>query len=46
MEKEGKMKEVEQLISMDGDKEFLPFDEGNDIPPMISSRPIRLMMSS
>jgi RNA polymerase primary sigma factor len=32
MEKEGKMKEVEQLISMDGDKEFLPFDEGNDIP--------------
>src|SRR5512147_43174 len=32
MEKEGKLKEVEQLISMDGDKEFLPFDEGNDIP--------------
>jgi RNA polymerase primary sigma factor len=32
MEKEGKMKEVEQLISMDGDKEFLSFDEGNDIP--------------
>jgi RNA polymerase primary sigma factor len=32
MEKEGKIKEVEQLISMEGDKEFLPFDEGNDIP--------------
>jgi RNA polymerase primary sigma factor len=31
MEKEGKLKEVEQLISMDGEKEFLPFDEGNDI---------------
>jgi RNA polymerase primary sigma factor len=32
MEKEGKLKEVEQLISMDGEKEFLSFDEGNGVP--------------
>ena len=32
MEKEGKVKEVEQLISMDGEKEFLSFDEGNGVP--------------
>jgi hypothetical protein len=30
--KEGKMKEVEQLISMEGEKGFLSFDE-NEIPP-------------
>jgi RNA polymerase primary sigma factor len=33
MAKEGKIKEVEQLISMDGDKEFLTFDEVNDLSP-------------
>jgi len=32
MAKEGKMKEVEQLISMEGEKGFLSFDE-NEIPP-------------
>jgi RNA polymerase primary sigma factor len=32
MRKEGKMKEVEQLISMEGEKGFLPFDEVNEIP--------------
>jgi len=32
MGKEGKMKEVEQLISIDGDKGFLAFDEVNGIP--------------
>jgi RNA polymerase primary sigma factor len=31
--KEGKIKEVEQLISMEGEKGFLSFDEGNEIPP-------------
>ncbi len=33
MAKRRKMKEVEQLISMDGEKGFLPFDEVNEIPP-------------
>jgi RNA polymerase primary sigma factor len=33
MGKEGKMKEAEQLISMEGEKGFLTFDEGNGIPP-------------
>ncbi len=33
MGKEGKMREVEQLISMEGEKGFLSFDEGNEIPP-------------
>lgn len=33
MGKEGKIKEVEQLISMGGEKGFLTFDEGNDISP-------------
>jgi len=32
MRKEGKMKEVEQLISMEGEKGFLAFDEVNEIP--------------
>jgi RNA polymerase primary sigma factor len=32
MGKEGKVKEVEQLISMEGEKGFLSFDE-NEIPP-------------
>jgi RNA polymerase primary sigma factor len=32
MGKERKIKEVEQLISMDRDKGFLSFDEGNGIP--------------
>ena len=32
MRKEGKMKEVEQLISMEGGKGFLAFDEVNEIP--------------
>jgi len=32
MGKGGKLKEVEQLISIDGDKGYLPFDEVNDIP--------------
>jgi len=32
MGKEGKMKEVEHLISMEGEKGFLSFDE-NEIPP-------------
>jgi RNA polymerase primary sigma factor len=31
--KEGKIKEVEQLISMEGEKGFLSFDEVNEIPP-------------
>jgi RNA polymerase primary sigma factor len=33
MAKAGKIKEVEQLIQMEGEKGFLPFDEGNGIPP-------------
>ena len=33
MGKEGKIKEVEQLIVMEGEKGFLMFDEGNEIPP-------------
>jgi RNA polymerase primary sigma factor len=33
MAKAGKIKEVEQLIHMEGEKGFLPFNEGNDIPP-------------
>ena len=32
MGKGGKLKEVAQLISIDGDKGYLPFDEVNDIP--------------
>jgi RNA polymerase primary sigma factor len=31
--KEGKIKEVEQLISIEGEKGFLSFDEVNEIPP-------------
>jgi RNA polymerase primary sigma factor len=33
MAKGGKIKEVEQLVHMEGEKGFLTFDEGNDIPP-------------
>src|SRR4030066_932925 len=33
MAKGGKVKEVEQLINMEGEKEFLSFDEVNGIPP-------------
>src|SRR5512147_3213747 len=33
MAKGGKIKEVEQLIHMEGEKGFLAFEEGNDIPP-------------
>ena len=33
MAKAGKIKEVEQLVNMEGEKGFLPFNEGNDIPP-------------
>jgi RNA polymerase primary sigma factor len=33
MAKGAKIKEVEQLISMEGEKGFLPFDEVNGIPP-------------
>jgi RNA polymerase primary sigma factor len=33
MAKEGKIKEVEQLISMGGEKGFLTFDEVNEVPP-------------
>jgi RNA polymerase primary sigma factor len=33
MAKAGKIKEVEQLISMGGEKAFLTFDEVNEIPP-------------
>ncbi len=33
MAKGGKAKEVEQLIHMEGEKGFLPYDEGNGIPP-------------
>jgi len=33
MAKVGKIKEVEQLISMGGEKGFLAFDEVNEIPP-------------
>jgi RNA polymerase primary sigma factor len=32
MGKGGKLKEVEQLISIDGDKGYLSFDEVNDVP--------------
>ena len=32
MRKEGKIKEVEQLISMEGGKGFLAFEEGSEIP--------------
>ena len=32
MAKEGKIKEVEQLIAMEGEKGFLTFDEVNEIP--------------
>jgi RNA polymerase primary sigma factor len=31
--KEGKIKEVEQLIAMEGEKGFLSFDEVNELPP-------------
>ena len=33
MSKGGKIKEVEKLINMEGEKGFLTFDEANDIPP-------------
>ena len=33
MAKGGKIKEVEQLIHLEGEKGFLTFDESNDIPP-------------
>ncbi len=33
MGKEGKVKEIERLISMEGEKGFLSFDEVNGIPP-------------
>jgi RNA polymerase primary sigma factor len=33
MAKGGKIKEVEQLINMEGEKGFLTFDESNDVPP-------------
>ncbi|HUL38086.1 MAG TPA: RNA polymerase sigma factor RpoD [Thermodesulfobacteriota bacterium] len=33
MAKGGKIKEVEQLMNMEGEKGFLPFDEVNGIPP-------------
>ena len=33
MAKGGKIKEVEQLVHLEGEKGFLTFDEGNDIPP-------------
>ncbi len=33
MDKEGKIKEAEQLISAEGAKGFLPFEEVNGIPP-------------
>ena len=33
MSKGGKIKEVEKLINMEGEKGFLTFDETNDIPP-------------
>ena len=33
MAKGRKIKEVEQMIHMEGEKGFLSFDEGNDIPP-------------
>jgi len=33
MAKGGKIKEVEQLVHMEGEKGFLTFDGGNDIPP-------------
>jgi len=33
MAKGGKIKEVEQLVHMEGEKGFLTFDEGNNIPP-------------
>ena len=33
MAKGGKIKEVKQLINMEGEKGFLTFDEASDIPP-------------
>jgi RNA polymerase primary sigma factor len=33
MAKGGKIKEVEQLINMEGEKAFLPFDEASELPP-------------
>jgi RNA polymerase primary sigma factor len=33
MAKGGKIKEVEQMINMEGEKGFLTFDEGRDLPP-------------
>jgi RNA polymerase primary sigma factor len=33
MAKGGKIKEVEQLINMEGEKGFLPFDEASELPP-------------
>jgi RNA polymerase primary sigma factor len=33
MGKEGKIKEVEQLIAMEDEKGFLPLDEENEVPP-------------
>jgi RNA polymerase primary sigma factor len=33
MAKGGKIKEVEQLVNMEGEKGFLPFDEASELPP-------------
>ena len=33
MAKDGKVKEVERLVHMEGEKGFLGFDETNDVPP-------------
>ena len=33
MAKQRKIKEIERLISIDGEKELLGFDEANDVPP-------------
>jgi hypothetical protein len=46
MTKGGKIKEVEQLVNMEGEKGFLTFDEASELPPTISSPLIKLMMSS
>lgn len=33
MGKGGKIKEVEQIVTMEGEKGFLPFDEASELPP-------------
>jgi len=46
MRKEGKIKEVEHLISIEEEKGFMAFDEVNEIPPNDIVSSDQLMTSS